>query len=61
MSQPSVPIRQWVLFRAIEVSGGGGGAVLMRKRIGMSLPGHSQKSGMSPKLGSFHLRTGVAS
>lgn len=34
----------------------------MWKSIGMSLPRHQhpQKSGLSPKLGSFHLRTGVA-
>lgn len=39
----------------------GCGRLLVWKRIGMSLLRHQhpQKSGLSPKLGSFHLRTRV--
>jgi hypothetical protein len=48
---------QVVPFSAIRC-----GRLLVWKSTGMSLPKHQhpRKSGLSPKLGSFHLRTGVA-
>lgn len=54
--QPPAPIRPPVSFRAIEME------LLVWKMIGISLPRyqHMEKSGLSPKLGSFHLKTGVA-